>query len=105
MSMEIGPAKTSKVAVRIGAVVPQEEYRVAHNILVDVFDANVVIGTGDIRIRVLFESFCRVVREDDEGGRCLFVSTTLVFNFLHPGVIFPSTHPAVWAVLILVEGP
>lgn len=68
MTMEVGPAKASKVAVRIGAVVPQEEYCVAHNILVDVFNANVVISTGDIRIRVLFESFCRVVREDDEGG-------------------------------------
>ena len=71
MTVEIGPPKTSKVAIWVGAVVPQEEYRVAHNILVDIFDANVVIGTGDIRIRVLFESFCRVVREDYEGGGCL----------------------------------
>ena len=71
VAVKIRPTKTGKVAVGIRAVVPQEEDGVAHYILVDVLDANVVVGAGNVGIRILVEPLGCIVGEDNIWRRCL----------------------------------
>lgn len=68
MAVQIRPAETSEIARRIGAVVPQEENRITHNILFCVLDTDVAVGGGNIRFRVFLEAFLGVVGKDDIGS-------------------------------------
>lgn len=71
MAMEVGPAQAGKVAGRIGAVVAQQEHRVADNVFVCVPDANVGVGGGELVVFVIFEALLGIVCEDDIRRWCL----------------------------------
>lgn len=65
VAVEVGPAEAGEVARVVGAVVSQQEDRVAHDVLVRVPDPDIVICARDVGVRILFESFRGVVCEDD----------------------------------------
>lgn len=66
MAMQIRPAEAGKVALGIGAVVPEEQHAVAYDILAGILDADVLVGAGDIGGCVLFETLLSVISEDDK---------------------------------------
>lgn len=71
VSVQIRPAETGEIAVAIGAVVSKEQDGIAHDVLLGVFDADVGVGSCEVGVGELLESFRRVCCEDDEGSRCL----------------------------------
>ena len=71
MAVQIGPAEAGKVALVVGAVVPEQEDGVADDVLARVLDADVVVGARDVGGRVVLVLFEAVVGEDDEWGGLL----------------------------------
>lgn len=65
VAVEVGPAEAGEIARGVGAVVPEEEDRVADNVLVGVFDANVGVDGGEIGGLVVFKPFFGIVCKDD----------------------------------------
>lgn len=66
--VQVGPAEAGKVAGGVGAVVAEQQDRVADNVLVGVLDANVGVDGGDVGVLVVFKAALGVVGEDDVGS-------------------------------------
>lgn len=115
MPMQVWPPQAGEVARGIGAVVSEEQDRVAHNVLVCVLDADVVVGGGDVCAGVVLELLIEVVGEDDVGSGCLFGGLLAWASDLHGrwrwsetdeaggGLGKGETYSAVGTVLGLVE--
>lgn len=78
VAVQIRPAKRGDIARQIGAVVSQKQHRIAHDVLVCVADANVLVGASDVGWTVLVEPLGGVIGEDHEGCGCSAVCTVLV---------------------------
>jgi hypothetical protein len=77
VAVQIGPAKTGKVARRFGAVVSQKKHSVTDNILVRILDTDVAVGSSDVFFRILLETLLGVVGEYDIGSWGTAVGTVL----------------------------
>lgn len=64
MTMQIWPAEAGEIAVAIGTVVSEEENGIAHNVFTGVSDPDIIVGTRDLRVLVLFETFAGVIRKN-----------------------------------------
>lgn len=100
VTVEIGPAEAGKVARGIGTIVSKEEDRVADNVLVGVFDANVSVDSSEIGSRVLFEFLVGIICKDDVWslGLKIIIRKLELCNF-----IGGATYSAMGTVLGLVE--
>lgn len=66
VAMQVGPAEAGKVALVVGAVVPEQEDGVADDVLARILDADVVVGARDVAGRVVLVLFDAVVGENNE---------------------------------------
>ncbi len=100
VTVEVGPAEAGKVARGIGTIVSKEEDRVADNVLVGVFDANVSVDSSEIGGRVLFEFLVGIICKDDVWslGLKIIIRKLELCNF-----IGGATYSAMGTVLGLVE--
>lgn len=73
MAVEVLPAQTGKIALKIGTVISQQQHGVADNVLASISNANVIVRAGDIGIGKVLEALCRVVTENDK--RCGSLAT------------------------------
>lgn len=82
MAVEIGPPEASKIALVVGAIIPQQQDRVPHNVLLAVSDADVLVSGGDVggAERVIFEPLGGIICEYDVicGGSAMGALLVLV---------------------------
>lgn len=67
MTMEIGPSQASHVAFIVRTIVAEQQDRILENLILLIFDAEIVVRPGEVRVSELLEFLRRVIGEDHKA--------------------------------------